>query len=173
MQRFAPVALLLALVSAPPAAARPAPDVDSAELAAGLAQLNATLLGIKDLLAVQIETQGLDLLLKRSELVSTQAAQLEDLLRSAESTRASLEDELRHLQAEQEMMEAQMRSGARDADTVEMDAYTRQVEGRIDHARDRLRQVEREVIDLQSRLDAKQRDLGDWHDLIDRRLSNI
>ncbi len=173
MQRFAPIALLVALVASFPATAQPAADLDSAELAAGLAQLNATLLEIKDLLAIQIDTQGLDLLLKRSELASTQAAELEGLLRSAESTRTGLEDQLRNLQSEQEMMEAQMRIGAREADTLAIEAYTRQIEARIDHARDRLRQAEGEVIDLQSRLDTKQRDLGDWQDLIDRRLSNI
>lgn len=173
MQRFAPIALLVALVASSPATAQPTSDLDTTELAAGLAQLNATLLEIKDLLAIQIDTQGLDLLLKRSELASTQAAELEGLLRSAESTRTGLEDQLRNLQSEQEMMEAQMRSGAREADTLAIEAYTRQVEERIDQARDRLRQAEGEVIDLQSRLDTKQRDLGDWQDLIDRRLSNI
>ena len=173
MKRLTSVALLLAISIAVPLTAQPAPGVDAAELATGLAQLNTTLLEIKELLAIQIETQGLDLLLKRSELVSTQAGQLENLLRSAESTRASLEDGLRDLQSEQDMMEAQISSGARDVQGSEMEAYSRQIEARIDQARERLREAEREVIDLQSRLDAKQRDLDDWQELVDRRLSNI
>jgi chromosome segregation ATPase len=174
MQRLAPVAVLLviSMSGAAPTTAQSA-TVDPADLTAGLAQLNATLLEMKELLAIQIETQGLDLLLKRSELVSTQVAQLESLLRSAESTRTSLEDELRHMKIEQEMMETQMRSGSMDAEAFEIEAYSRQIEERIEHARDRLRQAEREVVNLQSRLDAKQRDLDDWQDVVDRRLSNI
>ena len=173
MKRLTSIALILAFVLAAPAEAQLAPGADPADLVAGLAQLNATLLEMKELLAIQIETQGLDLLLKRSELVSAQAGQLENLLRSAESTRTSLEDDLRHMVLELEMMESRMRSGSMDAETIEIEAYNRQMEDRIDLARDRLREAERQVIDLQSRLDTKQRDLEDWQELVDRRLSNI
>jgi flagellar biosynthesis chaperone FliJ len=173
MKRLTTLALLLTCFTIAPMNALSAAQVDSAELTAGLAQLNATLLEMKELLSMQVETQGLDLLLKRSELVSSQAGQLENMLRSAESTRTSLEDQLLQMVAEQEMMEEQIRSGAMDADEVDAQAYTRRVENRIEQTRSRLRKVESEVIALQSRLDTKQRDLEDWQELIDRRLSNI
>jgi flagellar biosynthesis chaperone FliJ len=171
MKRLTSIALLLTLAIATPTLAQP--DSTTAELTAGLAQLNATLLEMKELLSAQLETQGLDLLLKRSELVSSQAAQIENLLRSAEATQMSFEDEVAQMVAEQEMIEDQIRSGSIDGNDIDAQSYIRRIETRIEQSRDRLRVAEREVVALQSRLDQKQRDLEDWQELIDRRLSNI
>jgi chromosome segregation ATPase len=175
MKRLTPFALLLTITIATPAIAQPDAEAGTAELAAGLTQLNATLLEMKELLSMQVETQGLDLLLKRSELVSTQAARLENLMRSAESTRMSLEDQVLQMESEQEVMEEAIRSGAMGVgdDQVEVQFHIRRIETRLEQTRDRLRAAEGEVVGLQSRLDQKERDLEDWQELIDRRLSNI
>jgi flagellar biosynthesis chaperone FliJ len=171
MKRLTSIALILTLAIAAPTLAQP--ESATAELTAGLAQLNATLLEMKELLSMQVETQGLDLLLKRSELVSSQAAQLENLLRSAEASRMSFEDQVLQMEAEQEQMEENIRSGSMGDNEAEIQSYIRRIETRIEQTRDRLREAEGEVVALRSRLDQKERDLEDWQELIDRRLSNI
>ena len=88
------LALLIAFaIVTPTVAQQPADGVLANEVAVELAQLNTTLEKVHKLLEQQLETQTLDLLLKRAQLVSSEVARLDDQLRKAQTRRDSLEDE--------------------------------------------------------------------------------
>jgi flagellar biosynthesis chaperone FliJ len=138
-----------------------------------LAQLNTTLLEIKEVLSQQLETDSLDLLLKRSELVSADVARLDSQLRNAEAQRQSMQDDEERYRAQIEGIELEVRSGAADASAEEYEAYARQMTGELDRTRRRIRTLDGEIQALQNRLTAKQRDLDSWQDLVDRRLGGV
>ena len=125
-----------------------------------LVQLNATMLEIRDVLAQQLESDSLDLLLKRSELVSSDVARIEARLRNAQEQRRSLSDD-------QERMRTQIEAVA------EYTGYLRQMEFEVERTQRRIRDLDGEIQELQNRLTAKQRDLRSWQDIVDRRLGGV
>jgi chromosome segregation ATPase len=141
------------------------------DLATEVAELNLTLLEIRDLLAQQVETDSLDLLLKRSELVSAEVARLETALREVQAQRDSLAEDETRVRIQIEAAEDQLRSA--DAPAEQLEGYLRQMEFELDSAGRRMRALEGEIQELQNRLTARQRDLQSWQDLVDRRLGGV
>ncbi len=162
---------MIAVASALGAQALP-PD-ETRDLATEVAELNLTLLEIRDLLAQQLETGSLDLLLKRSELVSAEVARLETQLRSAQAQRESLEDDEIRIRAQIEATTAQLGASGQDIPIGEIEAYTRQMEIELERINRRTRSLDGEIQELQNRLTSKQRDLQSWQDLVDRRLGGV
>jgi len=148
-------------------------EPQSPDLGAELAQLNSTLLEIKEVLAQQLETDSLDLLLKRSELVSADVTRLETQLRNSETQRQSLQDDEERFRTQIDNIEMEIRSGTVDADAEEYDAYTRQMVLELDRTQRHIQTLDGEIQSLQNRLTAKQRDLSSWQDLVDRRLGGV
>ena len=174
--RLVPV-VLLAFVSlafttlalAPGSAAQEPFSGDSGQVAAELARLNETLEQVQNLLAQQVETQTLDLLLKRAQLVSGEVAQLDTQLRQARSERDELDDQRIQMQAHLEAA----RDSNSDISFEDLENMTRYQTIGLHSITRRLTKVDTEIIEVQNRLDNKQRDLDDWRDLLDRRLSGV
>lgn len=151
-----------------PLAAQPAAPGDG-DLAGQLARIAASLEAVENLLAQQVETQTLDLLMKRTQLVSAEAAQLDRQLRSAESSRDSMEDELMRIETQLDAFEA---AGV-EMPEEELIAMTAQMEAEQERLIRRLREVESEIVDLDSRLARKRREMDDWREILDRRLGGV
>lgn len=137
-----------------------------------LVQLNATMLEIRDVLAQQLESDSLDLLLKRSELVSSDVARIEARLRNAQEQRRSLSDDQERMRTQIEAVEDEIRTGTDDA-VAEYTGYLRQMEFEVERTQRRIRDLDGEIQELQNRLTAKQRDLRSWQDIVDRRLGGV
>lgn len=161
MTRSISIALAALLASSIPLYAQ---TTDAPDVAAQLVEINGTLRELRDLLARQLEAQSLDLMLKRAELASTEVAQLESRLRSAEATQASLEDERRRLTSRMEGFREQ------DIDNPEMRAMERQFAQELEILDENLRDAQARIADLSGRLARKQEDLRAWQMTLDRRL---
>lgn len=175
---LAPVALallaLLAIVTpwTPASATQAATEfAEEPTLAEELRLLNTTLTEIKELLERQAETQGLDLLMKRMELSSAQAAEIEKRLREAEGRRQAVDDELTQLEERMEFITADYEGGGFDG--AQYETYVEQADAQRRRLGERLREIEGEIAGIENRLAAKRRDLDDWQTYIDRRLGGI
>lgn len=142
-----------------------APEAEAPDVATELAELNRTMRELRDLLVRQLETQSLDLMLKRAELASTEVSQLESRLRSAEASQASLEDERRRLTTRMEGFREQ------DVENPEIRLMERQFAQELEILDERLRDGQARIADLSARLARKQEDLRAWQMTLDRRLS--
>ena len=164
---------VLATMTAP-LAAQPVAGTDPAhEVVVQLSKLNATLVEVQEFLERQLETQTLDLLLKRSQLASAEVFRLSTQLRQATTRRDSLEDDRVRMELRSELLEERDRSGTAEQTSEEIDTIRRQLRVSMNMAESRLREVEAEIVDLDSRLFRKQEDLQSWQDLLDRRLSGF
>lgn len=170
---FSSLALLLAIAT--PVAAQSTGGIDPAvEVAAQLSQLNATLMEVQALLERQLETQTLDLVLKRSQLASAEVGRLDAQLRRAVERRDSLEEEQVHLEVRAENLEDAYRRSSEDGPSMqEVEMMQRNV--RIQRAliEERLSNIAAEVVDLENRLERKREDLQSWQELLDRRLAGM
>jgi uncharacterized protein (DUF3084 family) len=147
--------------------------LERAALTTELATLNATLAEIKVLLERITETQGLDLLMKRMELSSTQVVEIEKRLREAESERATVEDENIRLEMNMQAYTVELESGAMEASAEQIEAFTARHEAEVALRESRLRSLDDEIAMLHNRLSTKQRGLEDWQDYVDRRLGGV
>ena len=166
------IAVLVLTVAAGSVLAAQAIAPQEEDLGAQLAELNMTLQEIKQVLAERLETASLDLMLRRSELVSADVVRLETRLRTAESERDSLQFEIEQIRTQIEGWEQRIRSGDAE-DSQEYEVYTRQMELQMERAQSRLRTLDGEIQVLQNQLTAKRRDLQSWQDLVDRRLGGV
>lgn len=136
------------------------------DVAAQLVKLNATLEDIQALLAEQLETQTLDLFLKRAQLVSSEVARLDGLLRSAQRSRGHWEDERIRLDTRMEVLQNESPDLDDEAREREMRHVRSQSEGNLR----RLRRNAADIVELETRLARRQQDLEDWQELLDKRL---
>lgn len=167
MRRFGvSIGLVSVLLGGAPLAAQ----TDSPAVVEELARLNATLGELRDLLARQLEAQSLDLMLKRTELASQEASQLEARLRSAEARARSLEDEKASMETRLEELERRSRDEGLESDE-QTRSVVRQFEAEIERVERRLAEARGDVAQIAGRLDRKLEDLRAWQDLVDRRLS--
>ncbi len=167
-----PVALTLLCVAAvgtTPVDARAQTAASSAAADDQLARIADALESVEDLLAQQLETQTLDLLLKRTQLVSTEVTQLDRQLRQAEASRDDLEDELLRIETQLDAFE----SAGVDIPEEELVAMTIQMEVEQERLVRRLREIESEIAGLDTRLARKQAEMDDWRDILDRRLGGV
>lgn len=170
MRRWIPVVLSVGLLSLTALAAEPIETPDSpTDVLAQLAQLNATLREIADLLERQISGQDLDLVMKRIQLTATRADQTEAQLRRAEGERVGLEDEMRRMNLHLETLTTGM--GAEDPEQIE--AITRQMTGEMEILDARLKDVQGRIAELQARLAAERVDQREWQAFLDRRLGQL
>jgi chromosome segregation ATPase len=142
-------------------------------LAQELQQLNATLLEIKALLAEQVEVQGVDLLLKRSQFTAGQVSQLEERLRAAEASRDRAQEERKNMELQLERMASRAERSGERMSPEDLEEITLHITTRMDQLNKRFRSQEAEIAELQNKLADKQRELRDWQDLTDRRLSGL
>lgn len=173
MLHLRPLILATLLLASPTTAQVPNEGDLPSDVAVELARLNITLEEVRDLLVQQIETQTLDLLLKRSQLVSSQVTQLDTLLRRAEASRDGLEDEKLRLETNLETFEDRVRGSDPEIPREELEAMMRQFHVELERITNRLREAEAEVIDLDSQLSRRREDLESWQDLLDRRLGGV
>lgn len=141
------------------------------DLGLQLAELNATLQEIKEVLAEQLETDSLDLLLKRSELVSAEVVRLEAQLRNAQKEHESAQFDVEQMQKQMESFELQARADS-DA-TEEYEIYSEQMEMQIERTLSRMRTLDGEIQELQNRLTTKREEMRSWQDMVDRRLGGV
>ncbi len=144
--------------------------LEAPELTRELAKLNATLDEIRSLLERVTETQGLDLMMKRMELSSAQAADLEKRFDGLESERAAIEDTMRQIESNREAYLADIESRGDDESLLQAEAFTAQADRELAVRSERLRALDDEIAVLRNRLDAKRRELEDWQGYVDRRL---
>jgi len=161
------VVLLAATGAAHAEAPPPVPD-----LGRELARLNATLSDIRSLLERQLETQNLDLLMKRMELAAAQVSDAESRLGRAAASLESLEEESAALTDRLAVVEAELLRGDAEGDPGAMAGFVAQLESTLERIEDRLRDKRLEIAGLENLLASKERDLRDWQELLDRRLAN-
>ena len=171
MPRIAIPLTLAVWLAVTPGAALAQMESSSPDVAAELARLNATLIELRDLLEQQIETQGLDLLLKRSQILSQEMLQIETHLRSVKSTQRSLGDEKSRMETQIEIFRERERAG--NMEPEELETMLLQFEAAYKQVTGQLRDIESEAAELESRLMRKQEDLEAWQDLLDRRLGGF
>lgn len=136
-------------------------------------ELNATLVRIESLLERMADTQGLDLMIKRMELTSRQAEDLEKRLAGLESERASIEDTIRRIEANREAYLADVKTRG-DADSLlEAETMNAQAERELAFRAERRRALDDEIAVVRNRLESKRREFEDWQDYVDRRLGGV
>ena len=171
MRRGLSIALLLTLGLAPCGMAQKAGEeaVAPQVLAAAVAELNTTLREIRDLLARQIEPQGLDLLFKRVEFTAARSAGLEARLRSVEEARRGADEERHRMEGMLEAVREEMAREGVEAETLRQ--QERQVLEEIRRMGERVSDLDAESVLLGNRLADERRELEGWQDLLDRQLA--
>jgi len=174
MPRFLLATALLALTLAASSFAQAAPpDAPAGDLVEEVHRINVTLQAIQQLLEKQVETQSLDLLLKRSDLAARELSQFESRLRKAEDERRSLASDKARIETQIKAMEAELDSNSPKLEEEEMDFITAQIEGERTRTNQRLAELDREITELQNQLAARRKELQGWRDLTDRRLGGL
>lgn len=170
MYRSAIAGVVLIGVLAPGFTAAQDPDVETPGLAESLTELNETLGEIRRLLAQQLETQNLALLMTRVEFSASQLAQLEGQLRSAEARRRSLGDEKERIGARARTMTAQIESGSWELPQEERDALFAQMDRELERLEESIRDADLEIAELRAQTAEKQTEVRGWQDVLDTRL---
>ncbi len=130
-----------------------------------LQQIAEELTNIRVLLERQVENQDLQLLIRRSELVSTEVGDLEKRLLSAKSQLASLEGNQERLEIRLEGLEDSPDIPAETLKMILNDATSELAKIAREHD-----QAENEIITLENRLSSKDQELREWKDILDRSL---
>lgn len=180
VSRVPPVVLIVALAvfaGIPTFAQAPSPE-EAAAAAPGtiedeLVRLNRTLKRIAALLERQLESDQIDLTLKRIEMGESRLSSLEDELADARATRTSTEDEIQglrmHLQSiEQELSTASVEDLEGERPGYEM--MTRQATGRLERLESRLQETEGRIYEIENELARRRTDLRSLQEAVDRRL---
>lgn len=170
MYRSAIAGVVLIGVLAPGFTAAQDPDAETPGLAESLTELNETLGEIRRLLAQQLETQNLALLMTRVEFSASQLAQLEGQLRSAEARRRSLGDEKERIEARARTMTAQIESGSWELPQEERDTLFAQMDRELGRLEESIRDADLEIAELRAQTAEKQTEVRGWQDVLDTRL---
>ena len=148
-----------------------APQPVAAEVPAQLAQLNATLAEIADLLERNLEGQRLGLVMARIQLSSARSARAEEQLLTAKASRADLQER-------KARMEGQLDSFADRMDARQVDMSAEDIEMMADESarelkmlNSKIKTLDGEIVELENALARYRQELDDWQVLVDRRLS--
>ena len=163
--RMVSLGLVLAVALAGPALGQEAANQET-ELALEIKALNSTLESIRKVLLQQLETQNLELLMRRSDLASREAAEIERQLRAAKALRLEIAEEEKRTRNRFEMMLAQMQ----ELDESEAELFAAQMEQELSLMDARAKALDSEIGELEGRQSQKRGELRDWQDLLDRRL---
>ena len=143
-------------------------------IAQHLASIDETMTEMHELLERQLETQTLDLLLKRAQLASAEVARIDRTLRRSTEKRTSLDAERRQLEFRVEAVEELQRSRREEGPSdIELENRIRHLRNSIEVTEEALETVDSEIVDLSARLDRKRQDLEAWQEILDRRLSGV
>jgi len=167
------VALLGAPVAGQQAAGEPPPELTVGER---LDQLNSTLERIAELLERQVESQRLDLALKRVQFGSVRVETLERDLRSAEDRRSSLSDEQYRIRSRLEMMAGELEEVSPENLEGRRPMYEQmigQAERELEILDTRIVETEQRIIDLEAELTRRRDDLRSIQDQLDRELAGL
>jgi len=167
------VAVLGAPVAGQQAAGEPPPELTVGER---LDQLNSTLERIAELLERQVESQRLDLALKRVQFGSVRVETLERDLRSAEDRRSSLSDEQYRIRSRLEMMAGELEEVSPENLEGRRPMYEQmigQAERELEILDTRIVETEQRIIDLEAELTRRRDDLRSIQDQLDRELAGL
>jgi len=171
------LSLLVASLGAPvvgqQAAGEPPPELTVGER---LDQLNSTLERIAELLERQVESQRLDLALKRVQFGSVRVETLERDLRSAEDRKSSLEDDRYRIRSRLTMMADEFEEMSTEDIEGSRPMYEQmigQAERELEILEARILETEQRIIDLETELTRRRDDLRSIQDQLDRELAGL
>lgn len=170
--------LVLALLLFPVLAASQTPTSDESAATPGtieeqLVRLNRTLERIAALLERQLESDEIDLTLKRIEMGESRISSLEDELADARSRRTSTEDEIQGLRMHLQNIEQELATASAEeleGDRSGYDMMTRQATGRLGQLENRLQETEARIYEIENELTRRRADLRSLQEAVDRRL---
>jgi chromosome segregation ATPase len=173
-------ALLLATLvtgsspAGPAAAQQRDPRSVAGPVALQLAEINETMAQMHELLARQLETQTLDLLLKRTQLASAEVARLDRTLRRSLQKRTGLDRERADLELREERLDdvGLARRESRPP-IVDLEQQKRSVRTALERVEGQIREIDAEIVELEGQLDRRLRDLETWEAMLDERLANM
>ena len=149
-------------------------DQPPSTLVAEVARLNRTLERIADLLATQVDTQQIDLGMKRLEMLTSRLERSEGELRTLRSNRSSLETEEISLEEQRGQAELRLESGEVDeARDENVRAFFRQMDRQLERVRGELDELGRQIAELENQVATQRRDLRGWQEFVDRRLGGL
>lgn len=164
----------LAAQTSPPEETRDPTEAESPRtLQQEVAQLNRTLERIADLLASQVDTQQIDVGMKRLEMLTSRLERSERELRNLRSRRSSLETEKIALEEQRAQAELSLERGDVESVPEEARAFFRQMDRQLDRVREELAETDRQSVELENQVAAQRRDLQAWQDFVDRRLGGL
>ncbi len=171
---IAAAGVLLTLLLVPVAASQEeSPAADETSLGSELKSLNETMRQIADLLRRHLETNEVDVYLKRLELGRQKLAPTESELRSAKSRREGVEDERKSLAAMLSNLEEE--SDREDVsaldDSEDQNArMRRELETHLERLKDKSWDLEQKIIVLENELARQKEDVEALEAWIDERL---
>ena len=145
----------------------------TADISGELAKLNQAVREIADLLAKQSEGQKLDLLMKRLDLASAKATQLEQRQRSLQAEKTSIEDQRNQIDGAIKEFQAQAQTQASESRRPELQAAVDRAEIQLKGFASRLQSLSQEIAETETQLAAQREELKEWQRTIDRRLSGL
>lgn len=173
-------ALTLSFAVASPAFAqtRPVPSTTEEVTNPGtiedeLVRLNRTLERIAVLLERQLESDEIDLTLKRIEMGESRISSLEDELADARSTRRSIEDETDGLRMHLRNIEQELATSTAEDLEGERPGYemmSRQATYRLESLEQRLQETDARIYEIENELGRRRDDLRSLQEAVDRRL---
>ena len=162
----ATVPALRAQEAAPPGAAEPSP------VATELQRLNTTLDRIATLLERQLESQALDLQLKRLEVASRRVDALEGDLSRVRSSRESLTEERMRVEAHLEHLAVEVEA-ADSEELPEFEVMLRNAQRMMERLETRTSELDARILALENELTGRRSDLQALEDRLDRELAGL
>ncbi len=149
------------------------PAADETSLGSELKSLNETMRQIADLLQRHLETNEVDVYLKRLELGRQKLAPTESELRSAKSKKEGVEDERKSLMAWSARLEEESEredvSALDDSEDVSA-RMRRELETQVEQLKDKSWELDQKIIELENELARQKEDVEALEVWIDERL---